>query len=367
MRILMSTDTVGGVWTFSRELTSGLIDQGHDVALISLGRMPDAAQQRWASSMQRDWGSHFCYQALDSPLEWMQGNSAAFEQAAPILLRAADTFGADLIHSNQFCFGALATSIPKLITAHSDVLSWADACRPDGLEPSGWLTCYQRLVQAGLEGCDAVVAPTQWMLHALGKHFQLPSNTHVIANGRDIDTANPGERQFRAVTAVRVWDEAKNTKLLAAVKSPVPICVAGDNRHEDAVCDSFDNNVEFCGSLPEQDLLALFRTSAIYLCTSKYEPFGLAPLEAALCGCAVLTNDIPSLREVWADSALYFDDAVSLSSLLRDLADNPLELARAQARSVAHARQYSRRRMTDAYVALFTETIVRAQELSDVA
>jgi len=37
-----------------------------------------------------------------------------------------------------------------------------------------------------------------------------------------------------------------------------------------------------------------------------YEPFGLAPLEAALSRCAIVANDIPSLREVWGSAAMYF-------------------------------------------------------------
>ncbi len=30
MRVLLTTDTVGGVWTFTRELTAGLLARGHD-------------------------------------------------------------------------------------------------------------------------------------------------------------------------------------------------------------------------------------------------------------------------------------------------------------------------------------------------
>ena len=33
MRILMTTDTVGGVWTFTQELAGGLLEQGCAVAL----------------------------------------------------------------------------------------------------------------------------------------------------------------------------------------------------------------------------------------------------------------------------------------------------------------------------------------------
>lgn len=58
-----------------------------------------------------------------------------------------------------------------------------------------------------------------------------------------------------------------------------------------------------------------------------YEPFGIAPLEAALCGCTVVANDIASLREVWGDDALYFDGPRSLSMLLHQLNRDKRQLA----------------------------------------
>jgi glycosyltransferase involved in cell wall biosynthesis len=38
---------------------------------------------------------------------------------------------------------------------------------------------------------------------------------------------------------------------------------------------------------------------------ARYEPFGLVALEAAMAGCALVLGDIPSLREVWGDAALF--------------------------------------------------------------
>ena len=45
--------------------------------------------------------------------------------------------------------------------------------------------------------------------------------------------------------------------------------------------------------------------AAIYALPARYEPFGLSILEAALSGCALVIGDIPSLREIWADAALF--------------------------------------------------------------
>jgi glycosyltransferase involved in cell wall biosynthesis len=113
------------------------------------------------------------------------------------------------------------------------------------------------------------------------------------------------------------------------------------------------------GLLAERELLALFRKSAIYLCTSRYEPFGLAPLEAALCGCAVLANDIPSLREVWGSGALYFRDATDLSALLAQLARHPQQLQAAQCRSLHRAQRYTARHMTGEYLAIYQAMLAK--------
>ena len=64
--------------------------------------------------------------------------------------------------------------------------------------------------------------------------------------------------------------------------------------------------MQCAGELSESEMRELLSRAAIYIATSKYEPFGLAPLEAALSRCAIVANDIPSLREIWGDAALYF-------------------------------------------------------------
>src|SRR6185503_2777268 len=109
------------------------------------------------------------------------------------------------------------------------------------------------------------------------------------------------------------------------------------------------------GPLEECDLFALFRVSSMYIATSIYEPFGLAPLEAALCGCAVLANDIPSLREVWGDAALYFEDADALSRLLGQLHTSTEMLMEARQRAGTRALELNAARMTAEYLALYSE------------
>ena len=82
------------------------------------------------------------------------------------------------------------------------------------------------------------------------------------------------------------------------------------------------------GPQTEAQLRQLLSRAAIYIATSRYEPFGLAPLEAALSRCAVIANDIPSLHEVWGDDALYFErnNAESLLLTIQELASNSSRL-----------------------------------------
>lgn len=364
MRILMTTDTVGGVWTFTEELATALLRRGCAICLVSIGRPRSAAQQSWCDRMQSSWRDWFCYEHVDAPLEWMQSNENAYMGAAPRLLALIEGFNAELLHSNQFCFGALPIDVPKIVTAHSDVFSWGQACRGGALAPSDWLTHYSALVMRGLRQADAVTAPTRWMATLLASTFALAHTPAVIPNGRTLSAGTEfRNRKQQAVTAGRLWDEAKNIALLAGVQSPMPILVAGENEHDSAAMTATLDNATMLGTLESDELLALFRESAIYICTSRYEPFGLAPLEAALCGCAVLAYDIPSLREVWDRGALYFDSGHSLSLLLLRLSNDVACLTAAQERSRARARNFTAERMASGYYRFFEEELAAHEDI----
>jgi alpha-1,3-rhamnosyl/mannosyltransferase len=99
--------------------------------------------------------------------------------------------------------------------------------------------------------------------------------------------------------------------------------------------------VKFLGPMPEADLPALYSGAAWFVFPSRYEGFGLPPLEAMACGAPALCADIPVLREIAADAALYFDLAqpAMLTAQLHRLQTEPLDEWRA--RSVARAAQFT--------------------------
>ena len=201
------------------------------------------------------------------------------------------------------------------------------------------------------------------MLNALSFNFRLPEDQKVISDGLPLEPFSERVRKLQAITAGRLWDEAKNVQMLSHVDWPMPLLIAGE-----ALDDLGElNHADFVGNLPRQALLARFAESALYVCSSRYEPFGLAPLEAALCGCAVIAHDIPSLREVWGEGAIYFGDADALSKILQTLKADLQALAKAQQRSFEQAKRYSQAAMTSAYLSLFEALISRKEDLAYVA
>jgi glycosyltransferase involved in cell wall biosynthesis len=284
----------------------------------------------------------------------MKNNEFVLTQGAGVLHHVARDFEPDLLHSNQFCYGALTLNIPKLVTAHSDVFSWVKACRGCKPEPTRWLRQYRTLVTHGLSEADAVVSPTRWMATSLTAHCAKLPPSYVIRHGRSL-TASPEThlRTMQAVTTGRLWDETKDIRMLQDVLSPIPIYVAGERKHHDEVSPRQLGKSILLGDLAEPSLLSLYARSTIYIDSSIYEPSGSDALEAALCGCAVVANDVPSVREMWGEAALYFQGARELSSVLYRLNRDSKELAEMQWRSYRRAMELTPQRTADGYEAIY--------------
>lgn len=81
-----------------------------------------------------------------------------------------------------------------------------------------------------------------------------------------------------------------------------------------------EEDVIFPGFVDEEDKVAIFHLAHVFAFPSLYEGFGIPPLEAMSQGVPVLCSDIPSLKEIAADGALYFDVA-SLDDFSKKLYD----------------------------------------------
>jgi len=377
MHILVTSDTVGGVWTYTRELVTGLAARGIRVTLVSFGGIPSASQCAWLDGL-----SDVAFFPTGFRLEWMQDASADLADSMSYLRAVIDERDPDLLHLSQYCYGALAVEQPKLVVAHSDVMSWSKAVR--GVQPGDpWARQYRATVEQGLAGATLLVTPSHSMLDCIESCYGKQRCSQVIYNGRTPALFNPFVSKHNYAASVgRLWDEGKHAQLLMQLTNPpIPIFLAGarslaeetprashvsaesgqlcalpgEDRAESA-------SIELQGQLSEGEMRELLSRAAIYIATSKYEPFGLAPLEAALSRCAIVANDIPAFREIWGDAAYYFrgSDPESLQSALALLHGNrELRLRYANLAYDRARRNYTADRMVEEYVQLYRALLER--------
>lgn len=360
-RILMTADAVGGVWTYALSLAGGLAAQGIGVSLALTGPAPDREQRAAAATipgLSLDVG--------DFPLEWQAG--ADPQPVGGWLLDLERRVRPDVVQVNGFSAAALPFRAPVLCVAHSCVLSWWQAVHGEPAPPT-WAR-YAGRVAAGLALADLVVAPSRAMLAALTQHYGTLHRAAVIHNGADPLHFRPLPRKRSLVVGMgRLWDEGKNLTALDAVAPWVdwPVWLAGDTTGPDGGRRA-PLNARHLGRLPPERVAALLGEAAIFAHPARYEPFGLAPLEAALSGCALVLGDIQSLRELWGGAALFVDpeDRRGLARALVRLIDDPGRRAGLALAARRRARAYGLDRMVrgyrDAYARLVSS---RSPSVSD--
>jgi len=350
----MTADTIGGVWTYTRELVTQLSRKGNKITLVSFGEIPSAAQSEWLDSL-----ADVSYHPTGFRLEWMQDAESDLRESASLLRSMIDEVKPDLLHFNQFYYGSLDCELPRLVVAHSDVVSWWVSVHGSEPPDSEWIRDYRQHAARGLAHADLVVAPTAWMLDQVGRYYVEPTEKAVVYNGRDPDLfTSDAQKQDFAISVGRIWDAGKQASFLLRDDLPILTLLVGTEQSPVGATASAQSARRFPrllmkGPQPESELRKLLAAAGIYLATSRYEPFGLAPLEAALSGCAIVANDIPTFREVWGDAAVYFETNNSRAMLLRiqELASNPEQRSDLAARALARAsKRYSSERMAEDYL-----------------
>jgi len=368
MRVLVTADTVGGVWSYAKELVTGLVRRGIHVTLVSFGNIPTASQADWIEPLRR-----VDFHPSAFRLEWMQEAEQDIDASREFLLSIIHESKPDLLHINQYCYGNLPVAIPRVVVAHSDVVSWWAAVKNEEPNDIEWMRWYRRAVAEGLAGATTVVAPSSWMLRQIETWYQSPASSQVIYNGRTPTLFNPHIGKDDYILSVgRLWDGWKQVSLLTQIDLPGPVFIIGAEEHADAAhrgsktLRATTHRVHLKGTQSEAQLRHWYGRASIYAATSRYEPFGLEPLEAAFSRCAIVANDIPSFREIWADTVCYFqaNDPGSLERQLERLHnDRPARLTYANlAYNRARAR-YTADRMVDDYVALY-QKLVAAEVLA---
>lgn len=364
MRILMTTDTVGGVWTYSLQLIGALAVHDVHVDLATMGGEITDAQREAALALP-----NLTLHPSSYALEWMPDPWAEVDRAGDWLLGLERRTRPDVVHLNGYAHGNLPFRAPTLVAGHSCVCSWWRAVKREEA-PAEWDT-YRDRVTAGLRAAKHIIAPSNAMLASLERDYGPFASAEAIYNARSPLKFRPAMKHQMIFSAGRLWDEAKNVAALDAVaqRLPWPVYVAGESRHPARAEIAASPHVSFLGKLTERQVAARAGYASIYALPARYEPFGLSILEAALAGCALVLGDIDSLREIWQDTALFVDpnDHEALADALLRLIQSPRDRALYAARSQLRAHEFTPERMAQAYVRTYARLVAHGGAASSVA
>lgn len=351
MQVLLTTDAVGGVWSYAIELARALTADAVRIDLAVLGPAPSQEQLQQAAACPQLSLHH-----LPGRLEWMEDPWTSWEAMEAALTALIRSRRPDIVHRNTF---ALDPAHPaQLQVVHSCVCSWWRAVHR-AAAPSTY-DRYRAVLRRALTAVPVVV-PTQALAQAIADEHGPLAQVEVIPNAVDPSpwraaSTTLEQRAPVILAAGRLWDEGKNLRTLdqAAARVRGPIRVAGARAlpgGEQAQAD----HLHLLGALSRSALATACGQAAIFCHPALYEPFGLAPLEAAHAGCALVLADIPSLREQWRDAALFVDprEPESIAEALNRLLEQPAERMALARAAQLRARERTIGIQRDAYLALY--------------
>jgi glycosyltransferase involved in cell wall biosynthesis len=316
LRVLMTVDAVGGVWTYALDLARALRPLGIESVLAVLGPAPSDAQRAAAA------GVRLIETGL--ALDWLAPDESVVRETARNVAALAEREGVDLVQINQPALAAEPMPVPVVATVHSCVATWWATVEQGSLPDAfAWQTA---LVRAGLARADAIVCPSAAFAEAVRAAYRLPVAPRVVHNGRRASDMSAHGLADHAFTAGRLWDRGKNLAVLerAAAQLATPILAAGptEGPHGERVALT---RIDALGTLGPVEVAQQLARRPVFVSAAKYEPFGLAVLEAAQAGCALVLSDMPTFRELWDGAATFVDadDADGFARAVAALIDDP--------------------------------------------
>ncbi len=353
----MTADAVGGVWTYALDLARGLAAEGARVSLAVTGPAPGAAQQAEAAAVP---GLRLLPTGL--PLDWTAATPEAVLQAGAALAALATAQGAELVHLNSPAYAAGgAFRQPLVIACHSCVASWWAAQHAAPLPPG--LRWRRDQVAAAYRLATRLVAPSAAFAAVTARLYGLARPPAVVMNGRSpLPPVAPSMAlpESFVFAAGRLWDSAKNLAALdaAAARLEWPVLAAGPVAAPEGGAIELPH-LRLLGRLDAAGMAEGHARAALFVSTARYEPFGLAVLEAAQAGTPLLLAELPGFREIWGEAACYLPDArptglaVAIDRLMRD----PARRRELGAAAAARAARYTVQAMQQGMAALYREAM----------
>ena len=229
----------------------------------------------------------------------------------------------------------------------------------------------------------AVITVSDFSRQELLEFLHLPqAKLHRIYNGVQLGQTSLTEADIRSrfglpgliISYIGRHDPYKNIAgLMRAFRhlcqeraSEVTLVIGGkiDPRYPEAqrlaAALGLERSVVFTDYLDDATRLALLRASSLFVFASRYEGFGLPPLEAMAEGIPVVASNAASLPEILGDAALFVapDDVEGLASAMRTVLANPALAQRLSKAGRARAAQFTWQACASAHLTLYESLMI---------
>jgi glycosyltransferase involved in cell wall biosynthesis len=253
----------------------------------------------------------------------------------------ASRAGADLLHCPYFAL-PLRRRRAAVVTIHDLIPMVLPAYAGSPL-----VRAYTRLQALACRSAEAILVDSEASKHDVLRLLRVPEDrVHVVYLGVEPrfspDRSGPSPLDRPYVFYIGGWDVRKNVPaLIRAFGQIAPdypdlvLAIAGEPGSTGgmfpdlrAAAAPLADRVRFLGRVNDDQKLALYRHAELFAFPSLYEGFGLDPLEALACGCAVVCSNAASLPEIVGDAAILFDphDETALASAMRQALADPESL-----------------------------------------
>jgi len=310
--------------------------------------------------------------------EWQTGRLADlqklhFEQVA--FPRAAHRLGADVAHVPYWA-PPMLPGVPTVVTIHDLIPLLLREYRGGPL-----VRAYTALVSTTAPYAALVLTDSEASRQDIITHLGLPAERvraiPLAADSRYSPLPTPEDAAIRARYALPPryalylggMDVRKNVETVLrayrwvgpALGESLPLVVAGqlpqgdsrfapDPRRRARELALQEGWVHFIGAVEEAAKPALYRGATVFVFPSRYEGFGLPPLEALACGTPVVGSDAASIPEVVGNAGVLFDpdDAEGMAGAILQLAQDDDFRAEMSRRALAQAARFSWQRTAQA-------------------
>jgi glycosyltransferase involved in cell wall biosynthesis len=203
---------------------------------------------------------------------------------------------------------------------------------------------YRWTSQQSIYNSDLVITVSEYSKRDIYRHLDCRSEILVVppANFLNFAKAEEKDRQlqpekhylyFGGYDLRKGLDVLVSTfhELFTAGLVKLPLIIAGHPRYkrmpglkEKIAAAAKDGAIVQTGLVSDSELVNLLRNARALIYPSRYEGFGLPPLEAMTFGCPVITTWATSIPEVCGDAALYVtpDDKWELAKAILEIENN---------------------------------------------